>query len=165
MRLSRADEQAYLELIDNYKHANGSATYAAREIIVWGMARNLLSNVVDVVAWHTERISEVLRRQKVNGDGTREYYAVRSSVPDPEAEEEPTDGEEREAVQRYLWSSIDDAPDDFIEESIKQRLENVRKDYQSIASDVRGVIKRRPHMRKRLTQLLIQFQKDIRGDG
>jgi hypothetical protein len=149
--LSKAEALTLRQAIDNYKQASGSVTYELRDAIGWCLREGLLTVPSDVaLTYLLPRASEALRLDVVSvgpGHPVRRRHCVRRTVRDPET---------GDLVQRTFWGDLE-APPEFLQESIRQRLEAVRADLRSVEADVAYLAANRPELAPRLTQMLARF--------
>ncbi len=160
MRLNKDDSAYYREVIDEYKRVHGLQTYELREVLEWAIRKRRLELPPDFeMDYHLERASQAQREDVVsdgNGARCRRRFAVTVTTTNPET---------GRSTQRHLWGDIDDAPDDFIQESIRQRIDGVRADFAAIKADVDFVASGRPRLGRRLRQMLLSFDPNEDGNA
>jgi hypothetical protein len=173
MHVPADDQRVYRQAIDCYKRHHHLTTYSLQDALSWALDQGHLEVPPDVgLRYHLPRASESLRKDQIRTrvDGRicrfRRRHCMRT------VDTDPTTGD---PVQRELWGDIEDAPWEFLQESIRQRLDALLADYRSIHADVVGIAeywaslppddpRYDPRFGERLTQMLFQYRHRLGGE-
>lgn len=131
MRLKKEEAKDLREIVDRYNRVTGQeAGYDVREVIEWAVKKKLLKEPDEVIFdFYTPRFSEALRSDSLrlsDGSKVRTRFCVEVKGTDDEGK----------PFTRHLWSHLEDASDEFIRKSFRQRLKRIKADMAQIKSDL-----------------------------
>jgi len=152
MRLSKRDAEHYRAVADEYARATGQTTIEVGDAVRWALAAGKLeASPQDLQELLGARMSAALR-DHVARDREGRQVRLRYCVA---VQTDSKDG--AKAVQRYLWSHIDEAPEEFLIQALQQRRAQVRADVESLRADLEYLNERLRQAGKRPIQMSFDF--------
>lgn len=134
MRLTDDECRFYQNLADRYRLATKAVEFNPADAIEWAIDREELETPPKLIkAYHRQRLAEALRsRTKRHVTKAGEVLTVRLEHSLRVTEK----GDDGKPVQKDLWASVYDAPDDFKRRALFQRLRGVRVDIKQLKADL-----------------------------
>lgn len=158
MRLSRSEAERLRNVADRYAREAGLTEIEVMEAVAWGVRQGelgLSEEEVHEVLVH--RMSEALRCHNLKlPDGTR--VRLRHCV------EIMANGNGRALKQRTFWSHVDDARDEFLVESLRQRRGRIGADVTQLRADLEYINERREARGLRPIQMTFNFDDPDEGE-